>query len=96
MVTLHKHIQYILCGVFGILLIPLIAMQFTPQVNWSPFDFLVAAILLSVTGITANVIYRTTKSKQRKILLIAATLVVFVLIWLELAVGVFGTPLAGS
>mgnify|MGYP000472819067 CR=1 FL=1 len=35
--------------VFGILLLPLIAMQFSSEVNWNIFDFLMMGFLLTTT-----------------------------------------------
>jgi hypothetical protein len=35
----------------AVLLVPLVAMQFTSEVDWSPFDFAFAAILLAGSGV---------------------------------------------
>jgi hypothetical protein len=39
---------------------------------------------------------RKTKSSTSRLLIIFAIIAVFVVVWAELAVGVFGTPFAGS
>lgn len=78
------------------LLIPLIAMQFSSEVNWSLFDFLVAGALLSAVGFAINFVIGKTKSENKRWLWIIAIAIAFLLIWAELAVGVFGTPFAGS
>lgn len=43
------------------LIIPLIAMQFTSEVNWTLFDFIVAAVLLLGTGLTIELVLRKIK-----------------------------------
>ena len=77
-----------------ILLIPLIAMQFTNEVNWTLSDFVIAGALLFGTGLMFVLAARKT-SKYRALIgfaLVAALL----LVWVELAVGIFGTPFSGS
>ena len=82
--------------VLSLLLIPLVAMQFTDQVDWSFGDFLVmAGLLLSITMAVA-VVRQKVREKTQRIGLIALLLLIFLLIWAELAVGIFGTFLAGS
>jgi hypothetical protein len=71
-----------------LLLIPLIAMQFTAEVNWTPLDFMVAAVLLSITGFSIDLIARKVKRKKHRIYLSIATLLIFFLVWAELAVGI--------
>ena len=83
-------------SIVALLLLPLIAMQYTTEVNWSGFDFVVAATLLLGTGLTLELILRKVTEKRHRISLSMALLVLFLLIWAELAVGLFGTPLAGS
>ena len=92
----NKRLTIILAGAAAILLIPLIAMQFTPEVNWSTFDFLVMGGLLLSTAILMEVVLRNVSKRDVRIALVAIILVLFFLIWAELAVGIFGTPLAGS
>jgi len=82
--------------VFILLSIPLIAMQFTEEVKWNIFDFIVAGILLLGTGLICQVVYRTVRSTKNRFLLCGIVLVILFLVWAELAVGIFGTPFAGS
>ena len=42
----------------AVLLVPLVAMQFTEEVNWSPFDFVFAAALLGGTGLLLELAVR--------------------------------------
>ena len=79
-----------------ILFIPLIAMQFTEEVNWKPFDFLIAALLLTFIGILINIAIKKISNFNYRILIILGLLIALVLIWIEIAVGVFNTPLAGN
>ena len=79
-----------------LLLIPLIAMQFTDEVTWTLSDFVVAGVLLLGTGLLFELILRTVRKIEYRIAICGALLVALVLVWLELAVGIFGTPLAGS
>ncbi|TDQ32199.1 permease prefix domain 2-containing transporter [Zeaxanthinibacter enoshimensis] len=92
----NKRLFTILAAVVAVLLIPLIAMNFSSEVNWNVFDFLVAGILLLGTGFTLELILRKVKSMRYRILLALALFVVFLLVWAELAVGIFGSPFAGS
>ncbi len=88
---------FIIQSVVGILLIiPLIAMQFTKEVDWDIFDFVIMGVLLSGTGFLCEIVLRKVKGTQNRIIICGAVLFVFFLIWAELAVGVFGTPFAGS
>jgi len=78
-----------------LLLIPLIAGQFTDEVNWNLFDFVVAGALLLGTGLMCELVIRKIKNIKYQIAVCVALLVVLLLIWAELAVGIFGTPLSG-
>ena len=86
----------ILACIAMLLLLPFIAMQFSANVNWSTMDFVVAAILLFSLGIILELILIFAKHNVLRSILIVLLLLFFVLIWLELAVGIFGTPWAGS
>lgn len=76
--------------------IPLIAMQFTEEVFWEAGDFLVMGLLLAGALFIGDMVIRRNKKKQYRVLLYLAILVIFLLIWAELAVGIFGSPLTES
>ena len=92
----NKRLLVILLSVTGLLTIPLIAMQFTSDVNWTLFDFMVAGVLLFSTGLTIELLFRTVRSRRYRLLLCGVVLAVLFLVWAELAVGIFGTRFAGS
>ena len=96
MATKSKRLLIIFLSVLALLLIPFIAMKFMDQVNWSPFDFLIMAILLLGTGLSLELVLRKLKKLEHRLILCVAILTTFLLIWAELAVGIFGTPFAGS
>lgn len=79
-----------------LLLIPLIAMQITDQVNWSLFDFLIMAILLIFVGVGLEFMLRKNKTLANRLIYGVLLLLIFLVIWAELSVGVFGTPFAGN
>ena len=82
--------------IVGLLLsIPLITMQLTDQVNWSFFDFIIMGIILSITGLTIVVIIKKIKYYKYRNIFILVTVFIFLIIWAELGVGLFGTPFAG-
>ena len=86
----------ILLAVATLLLIPFIAMQFTNEVSWTLSDFVVAGVLLLGTGFLIELVLRTVTTVKYRIALCAVILVALLLIWVELAVGIFGSPIAGS
>ena len=92
--AISKRLAFMLGIATIILIIPLIAMQFTTEVNWDISDFIIAGLLLYGTEIIIDFILA--KSKKYKTVLIVAILVLLLLIWAEMAVGIFGSPIAGS
>lgn len=93
---MNKRLFGLLIAAAIILLVPIVAMQFSPEVNWSGFDFMVAGMLLLGTVFSIEVILRITKSSQKRLVFVLLILTALFLIWAELAVGIFGTSLAGS
>ncbi len=90
-----KKIFRILIGATLVLLVPLIAMIFTDEVQWNLADFVIIGTLLIGAGLTFELITSKLNPKYRvsiALVFIAAVL----LIWAELAVGIFGSPFAGS
>jgi hypothetical protein len=87
----NKRIAGILLGPTLVLLIPLIAMQFTEEVNWDETDFLAAWLLMVgaaaaysfATSRTGDVAYRAAVG--------LAVMTAFILIWINLAVGLIGS-----
>ncbi|MCB7481019.1 hypothetical protein [Christiangramia sediminis] len=90
-----NRILIILLIVGSLLLIPFTAMQVSEEVVWSTFDFLVAGILLMLTGLAINLVWRKFISTKKRILFCGILVALFV-IWAELGVGIFGTPFAGN
>ena len=72
-----------------LLLIPLIAMQFTNEVNWSLADFIVAAGLLLGTGFLCDLILRKVKAVKHQVALCLVCVAALLYVWAELAVGIF-------
>ncbi len=93
---INNRLKIILLIVLGILLVPLIAMQFTSEVNWGIEDFALMAVLLFGTGLLIEVVLRYVQSKGNRILLCSLIIIALFLVWAELAVGIFGSPFAGS
>jgi predicted Na+-dependent transporter len=94
--TTGRDIARVVLGAALILLVPLVAMQFTTEVAWGLLDFAVAGALLVGTG-TLYVILANRLSQKRQRLVIGLVLAVaLILVWMELAVGIFGSPFAGS
>ena len=79
-----------------LLLLPLIGMFISNEINWSFFDFIIMGSLLIFLSIGINFVSNRTKNLKNRVLYIGILVIIFMLIWAELAVGLFGTPFAGS
>jgi hypothetical protein len=71
-------------------------MQFTDEVQWTLADFIVAGALLLGTGFLFAFLMRKTSKLKYRITIGLTLLVLLLLVWAELAVGIFGTPLSGQ
>ena len=85
---------FIITGI--ILSIPLIAMQFSNEVDWDSTDFLVMGILISGIGLTYELIIKKLLNKKYWPLAAVILIGIFLFIWAELAVGIVGSPFAGN
>ncbi len=92
----YKRLLIIVCSTSLLLLIPLIAMQFTPEVKWDIIDFIAAGAILLSLGFGIGFIIRKVRQPNTRIIAVLAILFLFILVWMELAVGIFGSPMAGS
>ena len=79
-----------------LLLIPLFGNIFLDEFDWSLFDFILMGIILISLGFLINLIIDKFKERNYKIILIIITLLFFILLYVELAVGIIGTPFAGN
>lgn len=95
MTTENKRLIVIIAAVPLLLLIPLVAMQFTSEVDWDPRDFVIIGTLLLVTGFACELVLRKIKSWKGRLVLCAIILGVFLLIWGELATGYFRSKITG-
>ena len=71
-------------------------MQFTDEVNWNLPDFVVAGLLLLGTGLILDLVLRKIKNIGYRVAIAAGLLIALLLVWAELAVGIFGTPIGGN
>lgn len=72
-----------------LLLLPLVAMVFTPDVAWGLGDFIAAAALLAALWLAIEIVWRVLPTALSRALGIAAVLTATVVIWAHLAVGIF-------
>jgi hypothetical protein len=94
--THNKRLITILLAIAFVLLLPAVAMRFTDEVAWKLFDFVVAGGLLLAAGLAFEFFARRASSMRSRLIAGIAIVAVLVVVWLELAVGIFGTPWAGS
>ena len=72
-----------------ILLAPLVAMQFTDEVNWTATDFAFMGGLLAGFGMAEEIMLRFVKTETGRLLGTGMILGGFLLVWADAAVGVF-------
>ncbi len=73
------------------LLLPLVAMQVTDEVNWGARDFVLFATMLVCAGGAYELAARITTSRAYRAAAGIALAGAFVLIWINLAVGIIGS-----
>lgn len=74
-----------------LLLLPLAAMQFTTEVNWDETDFIIFGAMLVAAGGTYELAARVTGSGAYQGAVGTAIAAAFILVWMNLAVGMIGT-----
>lgn len=93
---LVRPITFLALGTTFLLLIPLTAMQFTQEVNWTLSDFIFAGALLFGTGMMYILVTRILAKKiaANSIYRIAVGFALFsglFLVWVNMAVGIVGS-----
>jgi choline-glycine betaine transporter len=64
--------------------------------NWNLFDFMIAFLMLSLLYLGVCGILKGVKTPWKRRISLLIVLIIFVLILGELALGLFGSPFAGS
>lgn len=84
-------------GLAILLSLPALAMSLGAEgVDWSASDFVIMGVLLALVGLGIETAMHVLVTWRSRLIACAAVLLVFLIIWAELAVGLIGTPLAGS
>ena len=74
-----------------LLLLPLIAMQFTNEMNWDETDFIVFGTMLFSACSVYELAARMTPNSAYRAAVGVAVMAAFILIWMNLAVGIIGS-----
>jgi hypothetical protein len=77
-------------GALGLLVAPLAAMQFTAEVQWSPTDFAVAAVVLGLTAGACEIALRASPHWFYRLGAAVGIGAAFLILWADLAVGFVG------
>ncbi|WP_158856768.1 hypothetical protein [Lunatibacter salilacus] len=92
----NKRLFLILTSAAILLSVPFFVMQFTNAVDWDAVDFAVMGVLLFGVGLLSELVLRKVKLLRHRVIICGAIIFAFFVIWAELAVGIFGSPIAGS
>lgn len=78
-------------GAAFLLLLPLVAMQFTAEVNWDETDFIVMGAMFGIACGTVELAMRASGNAAYRLGAIVAVGAGFLLVWINLAVGIIGS-----
>jgi hypothetical protein len=90
LIIMQKNIIRIALGTGLILLIPLVAMQFSDEWNWGVFDFIFMGGLLFGTGLAYELIAKKGSTTAYRAAVGIACPAALVLVWMNAAVGLIG------
>lgn len=74
-----------------VLLLPLVAMRFTDEVNWTAGDFLFAGLLIGSVGLAYELAVRASASRAFRGGIAVALAASFLTVWVNGAVGMIGS-----
>lgn len=92
----NKQTYIIIFATAVLLSIPLVAMQFSDEVNWTISNFAIMGALLLSTGLAIELTIRNVSNLKYRLVISLIILVILMLVWVELSVGIFGTRFAGG
>lgn len=96
-IKMNRIQRLILFGILLLLTIPLIEqLDGNASFDWGPLDFALAFVLLLSFGFGIEYLVRKIQSRRLKGFAILGIIVFFVLLWAELAVGIFNSSIAGD
>ena len=75
----------------GLILLPLVAMQFTSEVNWTAGDFLFAILMIGSVGLAFELVVRASSNAAYRAGAAAALAAAFLTVWVNGAVGMIGS-----
>ena len=78
-----------------VLVVVFLASLLSDQVTWSIFDFLIGGALIFAFATAEILLWKKLHSQYRWFVLLFV-LFLFLMLWVEMAVGLFGSPLAGN
>ena len=80
----------------SLLVFPLFFNIILDDFNWSTFDFAVMGFMLFFVGIALELVSSLVKSGKKKEILFGLIILLFLLLWAELGVGIFNSPISGD
>lgn len=86
-----KSVLLVAFATAALLMVPLVAMQFTEEVNWTTLDFAVAGCLLFGSGLAYVLIAQGTNHVAGRAAACLAVAAALMLVWVNLAVGIIGS-----
>ena len=89
-IIMQKSIIHLALATVSILMVPLVAMQFTSEVNWDLFDFAFMGTLIFGTGLVYQLIARKAGTVAYRAAVGVALTAAFLLVWINGAVGIIG------
>ena len=80
----------------SLLVFPLFFNIISDDFNWSVFDFAVMGLMLIFVGIALELVSTLIKGGRKKEILYGLIILLFLLLWAELGVGIFNSPISGD
>ncbi|MCB9369849.1 MAG: hypothetical protein H6507_12125 [Calditrichaeota bacterium] len=91
LIEMKRQLAMLVAATVLLLMIPLVAMQVSNEVNWSVLDFIVMGALLLSAGIAYVLVAGLRNDAAYKAAVGLAVSTAFVLVWINLAVGLIGS-----